>query len=256
MDQEDTRIFAYSLIPSALLRNAGYSLIELMIGVLAGGIVLSATVQTVQHLGTRFGTQQMMAETHQDQHLGLSILAEEIRLAGVGGPSFGPPILLAKTSEVAFLANVHARSTRLSQPFVTGQVQLAVEQGSGWRKGKQVLVCEGHQCEEGQLARNGGRATLMLNTPLSRTFPQGSQVLGANYVRYYLRPDQAGGFRLMRQIDGGASSLCGGVSSFQLTYLTKAGQVTMDGMKVARVRIYLKSLLSGQALHTEIGLRL
>jgi len=247
---------AHRLLPLVLCRSGGFSLIELMIGVLAGGIVLSATIETVHHLGARLGAQQAIAETHQDQRLGLSIMAEEIRLAGVGGPSFGPPILLAKTSEVAFLANVHARSTRLSQSFVTGQIQLTVEQGLGWPKGKRVLVCEGHRCEEGQLARNGQSTTLTLNGPLDRAFPQGSQVLEANYVRYYVSPDNAGGFRLMRQIDGGASSLFGGVSRLELTYLSKAGQVTMDGAQVARVRIHLESLFGGQELWTEIGLRL
>ena len=247
---------AHRLLPLALCRSGGFSLIELMIGVLAGGIVLSATIETVHHLGARLGAQQARAETHQDQRLGLSIMVEEIRLAGVGGPSFGPPILSAKTSEVAFLANVHARSTSLSQSFVTGQVQLTVQQGRGWRKGKRVLVCEGHRCREGRLVRNGRSTTLTLSAPLDRTFPRGSQVLEANYVRYYVSPDNAGGFRLMRQIDGGASSLFGGVSQLNLTYLTKAGQVTTNGAQVARVRIHLELLLGGQELWTEIGLRL
>ncbi len=69
--------------------------------------------------------------------------------------------------------------------------------------------------------------------------------------------DETGRPRLMRMVDGVASTLIGDVARFHLTYVGRDGRVTTDPARVARVRLELAAGAGdgGSVIRQEIGLR-
>ena len=116
-------------------------------------------------------------------------------------------------------------------------------------------MCSVDRCAEGRLARKGTRKRLTLTWPLGDAFPAGSQVFIANRVRYYLGTDQHGRPSLMRDVDGGASSLIGNVATFELAYLDHMGQPTRDPVRAARVCISIALGDDRDVIVSEVGLR-
>ena len=246
---------ATSRLPLALVCCAGYSLIELLIAVLAGVVVVLATIQSFQHFQKRFLGQQTSMAQHQDLRIGLAVMGSELRLAGAGGHLVGPPLLKAEPEEVVFLANLGGYSTSLTAGVSATELELAVRNGSGWPKGKRVVVCRQDHCAEARLARNGRSQALSLSWPLGQAFPAGGHVFIVNEVRYYLGEDQQGNPRLMRAVDGGASSLIGDITVFELAYLGKDGMPTDNPARAARVLVNVAVGGSQRTVRHEVGLR-
>jgi prepilin-type N-terminal cleavage/methylation domain-containing protein len=219
--------------------SAGFSLIELLVGLAAGSVVMAATIQTLVHLERRFAGQQEAMVQHQDLRIGLSVLESELRLAGSGAVPNAAALTKSTPDEVEFLANLSGLVTVLTIAAPAGERNLAVRSGANWPKGKRVLICDQARCEESRLNRDGRAAQLTLATPLGAAFPAGAVVYVSNTVRYYLRPGAAGLSEVMRQVDGGAGSLIGSVSRFRLTYLGAAGQPTADPRRVSRIAVEL-----------------
>lgn len=235
--------------------RAGVSLIELMIALTAGGVVLAITYHALSHFEQRLGEQQGSMVQHQELRIGMRIVEDELRAAGSGATPAEAAILKAEEQEVEFWANLSRLATTLTSQVSATQQVLAVANGSGWRKGKRVVVCGTEQCAVSSLAQSGRSATLSLTSPLGLAFPAGSQVTVTNRVRYYLKRNGTGENRLMRQIDGGAHLLISDVSWFRLTYFDSAGQPTTDAAQVARVRVELAVGADQQVVTKDVGLR-
>ncbi len=246
---------ALSETPRIWRRVGGFSLIELLVAMVAGTVVLAATIQSFQIFQGRFLAQQAAAAQQQDARIGLAVLASELRQAGVGEEVLGPSVTVAKADEIAFWANLGGLTTTLTMGATAFETELAVVDGSGWPKGKRVVVCGVVECEASRLARSGRRRGLSLATPLGRPFPAGSEVVVANEVRYYMGKDEAGRPRLMRMVDGAASMLIGNVTRFHLTYVKRDGEPTTDPARVARVRLELAPGEGSGVIRQEIGLR-
>ena len=239
---------------SLLHDRAGICLAEAMIAMAAGVVVLSASIQALHHFERRFGSQWATIAHHQDLRIGLKVFEDELRLAGKEEALSGTTVLKAEAEELIFLANLAGLTTSVTQPVSPGQQQLAVGDGSDWPKGKRIVICSEQHCEEGRLARDGQKTTLSLTDPLTQVFPIGSTVTVTNQVRYYLGRDSRGKAALMRQVDGGASTLIGDVTRFALHYLGRDGKPTQDHIRVARVLIEL-AVGDGRVIKSEVGLR-
>lgn len=233
----------------------GFCLAEALIAMAAGVVVLSASIQAMHHFERRFGAQWSTIAHHQDLRIGLKVFEDELRLAGTDETSSGTAVLKAEAEELVFLANLAGLTTSVTQPVSPGQQQLAVGNGSDWRKGKRILICSQQYCEESRLAHDGQKTILSLIGPLAQAFPIGSTVIVTNQVRYYLGQDSRGKAALMRQVDGSASSLIGDVSRFGLQYLGRDGKPTQDHTRVARVRIELAVGDTRRIIKSEVGLR-
>ncbi len=238
-----------------LTHQGGYSLVEMLIAMVAGAVVLSATIQSFSHLQHHLLDQQKAVARHQDLRIGLAVMASELRLAGVGREILGAPLRKAEPGEITFWANLRGLTTTLTGEASALDLELTVMNGSSWPKGKRVVVCGMHGCATSFLARNGRRKALNLTRPLQQPFAVGGQVVVANEVRYYLGTDQSGRPRLMRRVDGGASTLIGEVAWFQLTYLGEEGRPTRDPARVTRVRVEVAVGEDGRVIRQEIGLR-
>ncbi len=251
------RPMARSETPRIWRRAEGYSLIELLVAMVAGTVVLAAAIQSFQNFQGRFLTQQAAAVRQQEARIGLAVLASELRQAGVGEEVLGPSLTVAKTDEIAFWANLRGLTTTLTAGAAAFETELVVAHASGWPRGKRVVVCGVVACQLTRLARPGRRRGLSLAEPLGRAFPAGSEAAVANEVRYYMGKDETGRPRLMRMVDGVASTLIGDVAWFHLTYVGRDGRVTTDPARVARVRLELAAGAGdgGSVIRQEIGLR-
>lgn len=236
-------------------RNAGHSLVELMIAMTAGAVVLTAAYEAMVHWQHRLRIQQETMGRQQDLRIGLRVLVAELRAAGTGAAPTDGALLRAEREEIEFLANLNGFVTTLTGPASPGQQELTVRDGSGWPKGKRVLICDPGRCAENRLARDGQRSGLSLSSPLGQPFPVSSTVFVSNRVRYYLGQDRGGKPCLMRQVDGGANPLIGDISRFGLAYLDRDGRPTQDSARVARVRMELAVGERQRPIGFEIGLR-
>ncbi|MBM4132793.1 MAG: sugar ABC transporter permease [Nitrospira sp.] len=236
-----------------LCNNRGVCLAEMMIALTAGAVVLAAAVQSLTHFERRLSVQQGAMGRHQDLRIGLSVIGDELRLADTG--SSGTFLLTADQQEVAFLANLQGGAAILTEAAHPGQQELRVDGATDWRKGKRIVLCAEDDCAETRLTRDGQGKSLFVNQPLDRPFPAGSKVWQASYLRYYLGKDSQGRPALMRQVDGGANSLIGEISSVRFRYLDKEGKPTGEPASVAVVRLELGVGGERQIIVKEVGLR-
>ncbi len=217
----------------------GTSLVEAMVAAALGAIVIGAALDVfVTHHG-HFRTQRTKAELQQDLRGGVHLLASELRLAGSGASPAQPFLTAVATDEITFRANVNeVRGTLVTAAFA-GQDWLMVRPGSGWRKGKTIVVCGAPECEEQVLAQDGTSGRLVFTGYLTRDFPAGSRVEVVNRVRYYLNRRDLQNFKLMREVDRGANPLIEHVEEFSLTYLNESGRKTgrMDEIRLVRVNL-------------------
>ena len=85
--------------------------------------------------------------------------------------------------------------------------------------------------------------------------PVGAAVSVSNRVRYYSRPDERGVMRLLRQIDGGASVLVGGIEAVKFSYWDEQGRITAQPLRVKRIILELSLPRSASKAIREMSLR-
>ena len=229
--------------------EAGSGLTELMLALVAGLVILGATLQTLSHFKQQFMKQQREVAQQQDLRLGLEVLEQELRLAGSGS------LTTTATDSVEFSANLQGLSTTVTATAAIGQTVLSVEDGRGWDDWKTIVACWAERCETLALARDGQRHLLTVTQPLTGPIPSGASVSLVNRIRYYSRRDDQGVLRLLRQVDGGASVLVGDIREARFSYWDENGQAVTQPALVKLV--VAEVLMSDQGIRTvrEISLR-
>ena len=234
---------------SRLTLISGVSLTEVMIGLTAGTIVLAATLGTFNTVHRHVIDRQRVLAYQQDLRLGLEVFEQEVRLAEAES------IAAATPDEFQFSANLNAQWTSTTGVVIPGHTVLAVDDGSGWGAGKTVLLCAPRVCETHRLARAGQRGELVLAEPVGSMFPIGASVEVKNRVRYYTRRDESETVRLMRMVDGGASTLIGGIGDIHFSYRDSRGLVTSVPSQVKRVVVEIQSERRIRRAVREVSLR-
>lgn len=234
---------------SDLSQMSGVCLTELMVGLAAGAIVLAAALDTFNIVHRQVAEQQRSLAHQQDLRLGLEVFEQEARLA------VAESIATATREEFLFLANINAQRTTTTSGVVPGQSVVAVQDGGGWGEGKTVAVCGPQTCETNRLARAGQRYQLALAEPVESAFPTGASIEVKNRVFYYTRRDELGSLRLMRMVDGGASTLIGDLKAVRFSYRDDRGYATSVPSHVKRVVIEIESSRSEHKVVREVGLR-
>lgn len=234
---------------SRLHQMSGFSLTEVLIGLAAGTIVLAATLGTFNTIHRHVIDRQRLLAHQQDLRLGLEVFEQEARLAEA------ETIMAATPDEFVFSANLHAQRTSTTGAVIPGQTVLSVQDGSGWGVGKPVRLCGPHLCEMHRLARAGQRYQLVLSEPVGSIFSTGASLEIRNRVRYYTRRDESGTVRLMRMVDGGASTLIGGIGALGFSYRDSSGHATSIAAQIKRVVVDIESEHPARRTVREIGLR-
>jgi len=234
---------------SRLSLMSGICLTEVMIGLAAGTIVLAATLGTFHTIHHHVIDKQRVLAYQQDLRLGLEVFEQEVRMAEA------ETIAEALPDEFEFSANLNAQRTSTTGAVAPGQTVLTVGDGSGWGAGKTVALCGPHVCELHRLARAGQRSQLVLAEPAGSAFPIGASIEVKNRVRYYTKRDESGTARLMRMVDGGASTLIGEIRDICFSYRDSSGRVTSVPAQVKRVVVEIQSERPARKAVREVSLR-
>lgn len=244
----------YSEIYSMVRRDAtcfsdhhGICLMELVISLAAGTIVLAAALDTFNVVQPLAAARQRALTQQQELRLGLDVFVQEARLAG--------SVVAAAPDQFLFLANLSGQRTVTTTTVLPGQSLLAVQDGSGWREGKAVILCERGACEEHRLIRTGQRDQLALTEPVQSIFPSGASVEVTNRVVYYTKRDEQDGVNLMRMVDGGASILAGELKKARFSYRDEYGHVAQTPSDVRRVVVEIEPSHLGHRIVREVGIR-
>ena len=233
----------------------GVSLIELLIALTISGVAISSAIHMFSGYGQRFTTQHATMVSNQELRIGLDVFSSEVRLAGAGLLGGASPFLTAEGDEIEFFANLGGAMTTLTQAAALGEQELSVEAGAGWSKGKQVLLCTAVHCVWNRLAADGRKQSLALAAPMGEQLPIRSAVFLLNRVRYYLKRQDDGAVRLMREVDGVASTLLADVDNLQLQYLNTEGRMTRDTREIVRVRVTIQMGQTSSRLMRDIAIR-
>ena len=95
---------------------------------------------------------------------------------------------------------------------------------------------------------------LSVATPFARSPARAAAVVDETFV--FRRHDGVRGFlRLMREVDGGVSTLLSDVRRFQLRYFNRLGNVTDDAREVVRVQVRIEVGTQGLVLSRDIAIR-
>lgn len=223
-----------------LIDKRGVCLAELMISLATGAAVLAAALSTFNIVQAHANKQHRTLRHQQELRLGLEVFEQEARLATADS------IVTAAPGEFLFHANLSAHRTMTTSAVSPGQSVLAVQDGSGWGKGKTVIICGYQTCEAHRLARAGRRYQLILTEPVESSFPSGASVEVHNRVFYYVKRDGEGTSNLMRMVDGGANVLIGELDDLRFSYWGEMGQETDQPSQVKRIVLEIRS---NQPLH-------
>lgn len=234
----------------------GVSLIELLFAMAISSVAISAAVQAFAAYGLRLSSQHANMTANQELRIGLDVLCSELRLAGSGLLSAEAAFTKKEVDEVEFFANLSGSSTIMTEVAEAGRQDLPVEDGADWPKGKQVLLCTAVHCAWNRLAADGRKQTLMLMTPTLEQYPMKSAVFLLNRVRYYLKRHDDGTMRLMREVDGVASTMLSDVRGVQLQYFNGRGGMETDARDVVRVRVTIQVGRQGSTLSRDIAIRM
>jgi hypothetical protein len=214
-----------------------------------GAIVLAAALDIFNVVQALVSRQQHALSQQQDLRLGLEVFEQEARLA------VADSIASAAPDEFHFHANISAQRTMTTGAVLPGYTTLPVQAGSGWDEGKKVTVCGQHTCEVHRLSRAGQRYQLALAEPVGSALPTGASVEVTNQVVYYVKRDENGTLKLMRMVDGGASTLIGGLESARFSYRDARGHTTSVPGLVTRVVVEIETVHPARRVVREVSLR-
>ncbi|ALA60827.1 PulJ/GspJ family protein [Nitrospira moscoviensis] len=237
------------IIPARITDARGFCLTELLVSLTAGAIVLAATWDTFTMLNAHANRQYRAVAGQQELRLGLEVFEQEARLAAAES------LVNIASDELSFSANVSGLHTTTTSVVLVGQSTLPVQDGRGWGAGKSVTVCGAQRCELHRLARTGQRSQLSLVEPLGLTMPAGASVEVTNRVSYYSKREEDGTLRLMRMVDGGASTLIEDLRAMEFSYWDKRGHAAQSPSEVSRVIIAIILPRSTTKVIREVSLR-
>jgi len=253
-----TRVRSSSLVrkrADTRFGSAGVSLVELLIALAISSVGILAAIQAFAAYGLRLSQQHIAMIGSQELRLGMDVLCSELRLATSGLLGGEAPFLKADAHEAEFFANLSGSATTLTQSAGPGLQDLQVEDGTDWPRGKQIVLCSATHCAWNQLAADGRKHQLTLVFLPTEQFQIRSAVFLLNRVRYYVKPQEDGMVRLMREVDGGVSTLLSDVRRFQLRYFNRGGNVTDDAREVVRVQVTIEVGTQGLVLSRDIAIR-
>ena len=224
----------------------GLTLIELMTALLIFSFVAAGAMKFLMLQMEWYSRARGIAEAQQESRIAMDTVVRELGLLGFGVPPEEPRLIKAELQEVEFLANLDHEFTRLISAEGAGARVLSVDgsrfrPGRDFEAGRTVSLCSSERCEWHILAGDATFSAMEMSEPIGGVFPAGSTVHGINRVRFALRPEGSGRFRLIRTKDGGANAVAEALTLFELSYFDREGRVSADKSDIRRVQIRMEA---------------
>ncbi len=224
--------------------SKGYSLIELMITMaifVFAVLTFSKFFIAEHHL---YAVQEADTEIQQTLRNVFNIVNRELTLTGYGLPSQINGITKFTKEEITFRANLRDVATTLISDATTDQNVLKVTDGTGktFKKDDVIVLCDKlnlNQCEEHTLSENGTNNSVILSSPLSKTFAGGSRINLINTISYKYNNTRK---EFQRKIDKGIwESLAENIPADGLafSYKDKSDNIPVNSSDISRIDISL-----------------
>ena len=236
--KENIRSIGYLRWPRSFIRDQiGFSLVELLVAVLLGGIITAAALAVYMTQHNQWIVQDEIADMQANARAAIDEMATRIGMAGYRVPE-GVPAIRASNSNpdtILVLTDSNALTgVKLEQAMSTPSSELRCTGYNldGLNDGDWALIYDpATKTGEFFLVSSVNRSTSYIyhaTMPLSRVYSIGSQVLKLNEYQYFLSAADSNHTNLMLQISGQAPQVFAeNITNLNFTYVLDSGQ-TVD----------------------------
>lgn len=215
--------------------QSGFSLIEMMVGMVVGSIVLGAAYSlwnTQQTEGYRLGKK---IELRNNMTLASKRIQRAVTLAGIGlkgGANLAKGDDIGSDTLVIF-TNQGELNSPLNYNAYHGSSLISVSNPGAFEGASYVVIATDTSSELREIVDRNG-SNLYLDAPLDFNHPQAaSTALPAIRERFY--SDQVAN-QLMRDVEGSTSMVAKDVKNFQVSFRNKHGESTENSAEVRTVQ--------------------
>jgi len=222
-------------------KNSGFSLIEMLVAILVGGLIVSAVYSLFILQNKSYVNQNLTAEMQQNVRMAMNVLAADLRLAGFGfsmsgnytsaggtiyavtptNSSNGPDSITirygvnpdpAKPNTTVSLTNAIANSN--------SGISLVVSNVNGFAVGNTVVISDGQNASCLQVTGiNTGALSLQYTSVTPNIFPSGGFAAGSHIYKLRQVSYQVANNVLQSQTNGGAwQDVVNNIEDLQLAY--------------------------------------
>jgi prepilin-type N-terminal cleavage/methylation domain-containing protein len=212
--------------------QTGFTLVELLVAAALVLVVASVLGVLAHGMPRAFDRSLAITDLTARARAGLGVISFDVQAAGSGivigpalqgladlwpivvpGRSLGDPSLASPFAAVSVLRATGAQG-ELRDLAGAGSVALTLDAAApsaqqdgtgGFEAGDQALIIDSARAESVVVRAVGAASwTLTLSSPLRTSFPPRALIVGVERITYGLRPDPAGGMRLVKRSGGGA----------------------------------------------------
>ncbi|HYL79266.1 MAG TPA: prepilin-type N-terminal cleavage/methylation domain-containing protein [Candidatus Acidoferrum sp.] len=227
--------------------NAGYTLVELLIGAFLFLVILTAIYAVFESNRRTFAAGERKVEVQQSARVALEALQTDLRLAGYGyptDPTLPNPVLLkitgATATSISFWADLNNKSTTLSADVAAGVTALPVASASGVAAGEILWLINGGQFESSTVQSVAGN-TITVTAAISAAYPQATVVGRPRAISY----SWDAGTKTLSKDDGeggAAQPVVTGIQAFTFQYFDTSDTAITAGLAgrlkdIRRIRI-------------------
>lgn len=217
------------------VRQDGFSLVEMLVGLVAAGLVLAGTYTlwtTHQHEGYRI---EKKIDLRNQIALSSKKIQRSITLAGIGlngAANLGKEDAVGSDTLIIY-TNMGEASSGLSSDYSHAVTAIQVANPSAFTGAGYIALRSGASGEIRRIASQSG-STLYLDSPFDVDHPMATTVAyPATRERYYT--DQTAN-HLMKQSGGSAVSVASDIRNFQVSFKNKNGVSTETPAEVRTVQ--------------------
>lgn len=222
-------------------REAGYTLVELLVAIAVMGFVTAATVQIQLITADTVTIASAALEAQDEGRGGLDRILSELEQIGAfytGATNAGTAITAASSTSITFLGDVDGDTldaagaeARLILAVTAGATTLIVDRAGGFVAGEVVFLASGAAREVRTVALASG-STITLSAALTNAFPLDAMVRSVESVNYTLT-----GTNVTRALNGGAAeTVVSNVTGMAFTYFDANGNQLIGAIPPASVR--------------------
>lgn len=220
-----------------LKREAGMTLIEILIALLITGILTAAMFRIYMNQHESWMIQDSIIEMQQNARAAIDELTRQMRMIGYALPNGMQPFVAYNSDPDSILIYYKQDAAADAQVehtmgFPTSDIRCDGHDLSGFSMGQRAYIYDPN-LESGEFflisgIQTGTSIIQHASSPLSRAYPAGSQVMAIDQLKYYLdKSDTLHPMLMVRMGTGAPQVYAEDVTDLQISYTMKNG-VTVD----------------------------